>query len=67
MRQPDWNCSRDGFYFSGNFCLAKARELLGTSIIGGIRQVALTWRTETYTYRAQLVTGRRHSPKVVAR
>ena len=31
----------------------KARELLGASIVGSIRQVALTWRTETYTYRAQ--------------
>jgi predicted dehydrogenase len=31
----------------------KARELLQSSAVGNIRQVALTWRTETYTYRSK--------------
>jgi predicted dehydrogenase len=31
----------------------KARELLASSVLGRIRHVALTWRVETYAYRAQ--------------
>jgi predicted dehydrogenase len=31
----------------------KALELLGASTVGDIRQVVLTWRTETYTYRTK--------------
>jgi predicted dehydrogenase len=31
----------------------KARELLGACAVGNIRQVVLTWRTETYTYRTK--------------
>ena len=44
------------FIFPEIMAWRKARELLDASAIGRIRHVALTWRVETYAYRARTDT-----------